>query len=574
MESNQKTLRIAHIIGKWVGGGVEAVVMNYYRNINKNEIQFDFICDEDSTNIPYEEINSLGGKVILIPPYQKVFEYQKELKRVLEEGNYKIVHSHINALSVFPLRAAKKAGVTIRIAHSHSTTNKKEWKKNILKTILKPFSKIYATDYFACTEHAARWLFGNKTYENGEVYILNNAIDIKKFEFNKEKREKKRAELGIGKDMLIYGHVGRFVEQKNHKFLIKVFYEIHKKNKNTKLLLIGQGPLELQIREQVKKLGIEDAVLFLGQRNDVNEMYQVFDIFIFPSLYEGLGMVLIEAQCSGCFCVTSNEVPKIAAVTKHIKFIELDDNSEKWCNIIEDIQCSDREKLDLSKLYETYDIFTETKKLENVYYKKYNQYDNIELFGIPACGKSFYANNNLKQYINANEKYIYNENRILRNINKILNVLNILLKHFKLFCKSVALLKKVKLKNKLKMYLYVFSTLNICVISSNKKQKSVLEEGMLQVLWGICYNSNHTEDFICEYIKVFKNYFAKKVIIIDTDIDTIKKRLLEREKTGGSELEHDIKNDIGVIYKAEKIKNDIIKQLQKEKINILFIKEN
>ena len=131
MKKNQP-IRVAQIIGKWVGGGVESVVMNYYRNIDRSKVQFDFICDEDSTNIPYDEIEKLGGKVILIPPYQKIFKYHKELKNILKKGNYKIVHSHINTLSVFSLFASKKAGVPIRIAHSHSTTNKKEKKKNLL----------------------------------------------------------------------------------------------------------------------------------------------------------------------------------------------------------------------------------------------------------------------------------------------------------------------------------------------------------------------------------------------------------------------------------------------------------
>ena len=127
---------VAHIMGNWLGGGVESVVMNYYRHIDRTKKQFDFLCDEDSTNIPYEEIEQLGGRVILVPPYQKVFKYQKELIRIFKKNNYKIVHSHINTLSVFPLRAAKKAGVKVRIAHSHSTTNKKEWKKNLMKQVI------------------------------------------------------------------------------------------------------------------------------------------------------------------------------------------------------------------------------------------------------------------------------------------------------------------------------------------------------------------------------------------------------------------------------------------------------
>ena len=279
---------VAHIMGKWNGGGVESVVMNYYRNIDRNRIQFHFLCDEDSTDIPYEEIEKLGGKVIVIPPYQKLFKYQKELYRIFKENNYKIIHSHINALSVFPLRIAKKAGVPIRIAHSHSTSNKKEWKKNILKMILRPFSKLYANNYFACTEYTGKWLFGKKVVERKELNVINNAIDLKKFEFNENTREDLRKELGIKEDVLVIGHVGRFMKQKNHEFLIDVFEKAIKQDDNIYLILVGQGPLEDKIKEMAKEKGIENKILFLGQRNDVNKLYQAMDIFVLPSLYEGL----------------------------------------------------------------------------------------------------------------------------------------------------------------------------------------------------------------------------------------------------------------------------------------------
>lgn len=279
---------VAHIMGKWNGGGVESVVMNYYKNIDRNRIQFHFLCDEDSTDIPYEEIEKLEGKVIVIPPYQKLFKYQKELYRIFKENNYKIIHSHINALSVFPLRIAKKAGVPIRIAHSHSTSNKKEWKKNILKMILRSFSKLYANNYFACTEYAGKWLFGKKVVERKELNVINNAIDLKKFEFNENTREDLRKELGIKEDVLVIGHVGRFMKQKNHEFLIDVFEKAIKQDDNIYLILVGQGPLEDKIKEMAKEKGIENKILFLGQRNDVNKLYQAMDIFVLPSLYEGL----------------------------------------------------------------------------------------------------------------------------------------------------------------------------------------------------------------------------------------------------------------------------------------------
>lgn len=367
----EEPIRVAQIIGKWVGGGVEAVVMNYYRHINRKKIQFDFICDNDSTNIPYQEIEKLGGKVILIPPYQKLFKYHKELKKVLKEGKYKIVHSHINTLSVFSLFAAKCAGVPVRIAHSHSTTNKKEKKKNLLKQILRPFSKVFATDYMCCSELAGRWLFGNKEYDNGNVYLLNNAIDLDKFKYDEEKRKEKRKELNIEDSTLVIGHVGRFVEQKNHRFLIDIFNEVHKQKENSILLLAGQGPLMEEMKEKVKILGIEDSVKFLGQRNDINELYQAFDVFCLPSLYEGLGMVAVEAQVSGILCFVSTEIPEIAKVTEKIVFINLENNIKTWTEIIfNHLKNTNRKNTNFTDVLKKYDIKLEACKLEKKYLKK------------------------------------------------------------------------------------------------------------------------------------------------------------------------------------------------------------
>ncbi len=367
----QNPIRIAHIMGKWLGGGVEAVVMNYYRHIDRNKIQFDFICDDDSTNIPYDEIEALGGKVILIPPYQKVFQYQKWLKKVLREGNYQIVHSHINALSIFPLRAAKRTRVPIRIAHSHSTTNKVEWKKNLLKNALKPFSKVYATHYFACTEHAGRWLFGDETFDKGEVFILNNAIDTSKFKYNPEIRVQKREELGISDDNLVIGHIGRFVQQKNHNFLIDIFNEVYKQQNNSILLLAGQGPLKGEVEDKVNNLGLKNVVKFLGQRDDVNELYQVFDAFLLPSLYEGLGVVLIEAQCACLPCICSDLVPNDVKVTRNVNFLSLDTGPKLWYQTLVRNSVIDRLS-ETTKCIDSitrsgYDIKKEVKELERLY---------------------------------------------------------------------------------------------------------------------------------------------------------------------------------------------------------------
>lgn len=369
-----KPIRIAHIIGKWLGGGVEAVVMNYYRHIDRSKIQFDFYCDSDSTNIPYEEIESLGGRIFLIPPYQKVFKYQKELSKLLNENNYKIIHSHINTLSVFPLRVAKKVGIPIRIAHSHSTSNKKEWKKTLVKNIFRPFSKVYATDYFACSELAGRWLFGDKVFEQGKVKVVNNAINLDKFKYDEKMRIDKRRELGIKDSNLVIGHVGRFVEQKNHKFLIEIFSEIHKKEKNSLLLLAGQGPLVVEIKEKVNKLGLNDSVKFLGQRSDITELYQVFDVFLLPSLYEGLPVVGVEAQATGNLCYLSNDMTKETKVLDSTVFMSLSDNAEEWANaILKDVKLY--KKHDTKEEVSKYDfnIDREVSKLEDKYYESLKQ---------------------------------------------------------------------------------------------------------------------------------------------------------------------------------------------------------
>lgn len=370
-ESSKKPIIVAQIMGKWIGGGVESVIMNYYRHLDHKKVQFDFICDEDSTRIPYDEIKKLGGRVFLVPKYQKLPQYLKALEDLFRKNQYRIVHSNINTLSVFPLYAAKKAGVPVRISHSHSTSNPKEWKRNIIKNILRPFSKRYATDYFACSELAGRYLFGNKTFDHGEVKIIHNAIDLDKFKFDPEARKKLRKELDIKEKTVVIGHVGRFVKQKNHDFLIDVFKEYHTKNPDSKLLLIGTGPLEEKIKAKVKKLNLPDSVLFLGQRDDTNKLYSVMDVFCLPSLYEGLGMVLIEAQTNGLPCVASDKVPKEAKITENIDFIVFD--------IKEFVKKIHTERIESNiGLLEKYNIINNISSLESIYLNQIDSHEKLK----------------------------------------------------------------------------------------------------------------------------------------------------------------------------------------------------
>lgn len=370
-ESSKKPIIVAQIMGKWIGGGVESVIMNYYRHLDHKKIQFDFICDEDSTRIPYDEIKKLGGRVFLVPEYQKLPQYLKALEDLFRKKQYRIVHSNVNTLSVFPLYAAKKAGVPVRISHSHSTSNPKEWKRNIIKNILRPFSKKYATDYFACSELAGRYLFGDKTFDQGKVKIIHNAIDLDKFKFDLEARKKLRKEFGIKDNTTVIGHVGRFVQQKNHTFLVDVFKEYHKKNPDSKLLLIGTGPLEEKIKDKVEKLNLSDFVLFLGQREDTNKLYSVMDVFCLPSLYEGLPVVGIESQSAGLPIIFSNGVTREVIISKNAKIVEAQE-VKAYIKKIDKIIQGNRQSVEqrtTATISENMSIQKEAIKLEKLYCK-------------------------------------------------------------------------------------------------------------------------------------------------------------------------------------------------------------
>ncbi|RGK82502.1 glycosyltransferase family 1 protein [Collinsella sp. TF09-1AT] len=355
------SIRVAQIVGKMNGGGVEAVVMNYYRHIDRSKVQFDFLVDSDSTLIPREEIESLGGRVFEIPPYQHVVEYQRELQRLFKQEGWKVVHSHINALSVFPLRAAKKAGVPVRIAHSHSTSGKGEYAKNILKAVLKTQSNRYPTHRFACSKFAGEWLFG----KDANFEVVYNAIDLVRFSFNAEARAKARADLGLVGNQFAIGHVGRFTAQKNHSFLIDVFSEVAKRRDDAVLLLVGTGEAGASVKALVDERGLTDRVKFLGQRSDVSRLYQAFDAFVLPSLYEGLGLVGVEAQVAGLPCLFSDAITREVDVTGESKFLSIE-KSDVWVKEISAIHPKVDRSIDLSR-FRNYDIEFAAKALSAFY---------------------------------------------------------------------------------------------------------------------------------------------------------------------------------------------------------------
>lgn len=324
--SESKTIRVAHVMGKMIGGGVETVVMSYYRHIDRNRVQFDFLVDADSTLVPRDEIESLGGRVFEVPPYQHVFEYQRALQNLFDREDWEIVHCHVNALSVFPLRAAKKAGVPVRIAHSHSTSGKGEYAKNIVKALLKTQANRYPTHRFACSCYAGEWLFG----KGSKFDVIYNAVDLSVFRSNPEVRKRVRSELGLEDGQLAIGHIGRFAEQKNHEFLLRIFKEVLDVEPDSVLILAGSGPLFNQAKMLADELGIAASVCFLGQRADSPALYQAFDVFCLPSLYEGLPMVGVECQASGTPILASSDVTRETACTSLMEFEPLASSPREW----------------------------------------------------------------------------------------------------------------------------------------------------------------------------------------------------------------------------------------------------
>ena len=287
----------------------------------------------------------------------------------MRQNDYKMVYSHMNALSVFPLFAAWRVKVPIRVAHNHSTAGKGEWKKNTLKYILRPFSKVFPNRLCACSEYAGKWLFGEREIKKDNVKIWRNAINIDRFLYSEKVRIKTREELGV-ENKFVIGHVGRFIHQKNHMFILEVFNEVYKHNKNSVLILVGTGTLFEQVKKRVHELKLDDVVIFAGNREDVENIYQAMDVFIFPSFYEGLGMVVVEAQVSGLPVIVADTVPEDAKICENFKYMSLSDSVINWANRIMKYQGGyERKNMKQFAIKAGYDIKTTGPELTEWYCK-------------------------------------------------------------------------------------------------------------------------------------------------------------------------------------------------------------
>lgn len=327
--------RILQVVTIMNRGGLETMLMNYYRKIDHRKIQFDFMVHREDEGHYDKEIISLGGRIFRMPPirpgnYRLYFNLLDEF--FSKHREYRVVHSHINENSSFVLRAAKKMGVPARIAHSHLSDLGIDAKLPF-RVYARFFLKGNTTNYFACSTKAGKWLFGRKKINSKNVTILNNAVDVNEFEVDSIKRDIIRKELDI-EDKFVIGHVGRFNEQKNHEFLIDIFKAVNQENSKTVLLLIGEGDLRRRMEKKVAALGLSSNVRFLGIRTDIPTLMQGMDLFVFPSLFEGLPVVLVEAQAAGLNCIVSNTITEECDVTGRVKFLDIKDSPLSWSKTI------------------------------------------------------------------------------------------------------------------------------------------------------------------------------------------------------------------------------------------------
>lgn len=363
-------IRILNIVPNMRAAGIESFIMNVYRNIDREKVQFDFIVHNTERNFFDDEIEKLGGKIyrFTYKDDKNIIKYIKDLNSFFKEHKeYKIVHGHMQSMMPLYLLIAQINKVPIRIAHSHNGSYEKTLKGFILH-IFSRFSKLFSTDNWACSYVAGKYLFGNQKFE-----IVYNGIDTSKFEFNKDIRKIKRRELGIDESTFLIGHIGRFELQKNHKFLIRMFEKCQKENSKIKLILIGEGKLEQEIKKMIENLKIDSNVDLLGLRKDVNELYSAMDLFVLPSLYEGLPVVGIEAQTSGVSCIFSKNITNELKMSNNSYFmdIENDDDVENWKMKVLEIK---NKKVERSKITNSkFDIKQIAKEVCIKYYERYNE---------------------------------------------------------------------------------------------------------------------------------------------------------------------------------------------------------
>lgn len=365
----QEPIRVLIVNGKMICGGIESFIMNIYRHIDRSKVQFDFLVHYKERFFYDDEIESMGGKIhrLTFRNDNNYFKYKKDLKRFFQENpQYQIVWGQMEGLASIYLKEAKKAGVKVTIAHSHITSAERSL-KGLIKRILRKNVNKHADYKFACSTEAGRYLFGKQPFT-----LIANAVKTERFLFDAETRERIRRDQGWDEEHFVLGHIGRFNAQKNHKYLIDIFAEYVKRNANARLCLCGDGELMPSVKEYAGKKGVLDKITFTGNIPNVNEYYQAFDIFVMPSLYEGLPVSGIEAQVSGLPCLFADTITREAGILEdRTQFLPITQSPEIWAEAIVKQNCVDR-KIDNETLLKDYNIRYNAEKLSDFFKEKHN----------------------------------------------------------------------------------------------------------------------------------------------------------------------------------------------------------
>lgn len=324
-------VRVLNVLGTTNLGGAESRVMELYRALDRDKVQFDFLVHTDREGQYNEEIRSLGGRIYSVPRFRgyNILSYRKALRSFFQEHNeFAAVHGHMTSTAAIYLPIAKRAGIPLTIAHARSAGVDRGVRGLVTKVIRYPLK--YRADYcFACSAEAALAVYGRRWIAAGKVWTIPNAIDTRRFAYDPAVRRQVREELGLGARFVI-GHVGRFGFMKNHSYLIDIFAELCRMRDDAALVLIGKGELEEDIRAKVERLGLADKVLFLGNRFDVERYYQAFDYFVFPSTFEGLPGSVVEAQASGLSCLVSDQVTRETELTELVTYKSIGEPAANW----------------------------------------------------------------------------------------------------------------------------------------------------------------------------------------------------------------------------------------------------
>ena len=367
-----KPIRVLHVIGIMDRGGAETMIMNLYRHIDRDKVQFDFVENENDGAYFDDEIRSLGGQIYHCPRFtgKNYSAYKKWWKHFFDTHNEcSVVHGHIGSTAAFYLEEAGKHGI-VTIAHSHSAGMKDM--KQFFYDILSYPTRNIANYLFMCSRQAGISRYGEQAISDpGRAFLVPNAIDTEVFRYDRDIATEKRHELAISDDVFVIGHVGRFIDAKNHSFLLDIFKEIINVHSSSRLLIVGDGALRHAIEEKIAVLGLEEKVILTGMRSDVNELMMAMDILVFPSLYEGLPVSLVEAQCTGLPCVISDKVPSDSIlIPELVKVRSLNDTAAEWAETAINCRCEDRIACADKVKGVGFDIEESAKWLEEFYLEK------------------------------------------------------------------------------------------------------------------------------------------------------------------------------------------------------------